>query len=110
MQKLIDTNTVPPGGWQWEVPETKWLAKGESFKELVEVVRRHYGANGFSYGTATEARVEDGLCSALCERRDYKYVRHPELPVSEFIEPLLKPAGVKVKPPTALKIKKLLST
>lgn len=107
--RLNDRMMESPLGWNWTVPETRWVAKGKSFADLVKIVRLHYSDNGFNYGLALEGHVEHGLCADLCDKRHYAYVRHPELPPEEFINPLKTPAGVEVRPISVPSIKKLLS-
>ena len=71
MPKLLEENTVPPGGWRYRVPETGFVINAWSWNGLLEKVRSHYRANAMqipadldalitSYACTTYAKCEDG--------------------------------------------------
>jgi hypothetical protein len=94
---LYDLSIVPPGGWWWTVPETSTPLHGTTFDDLVEKTRVHYAENGYSYGTALEERVNQGICDRLIEEGERGFCAYPPPPVEQFIEPLRSSKGKRVR-------------
>lgn len=62
MPKLLEQDTVPPGGWRYRVPETGFVIQAWSWAALVPKVVAHYQANA----TKPPPDLEDLVVKYAC--------------------------------------------
>lgn len=69
MRKLLEQDTVPPGGWRYRVPETGFVINSWSWNALVPKIEAHYKANALKAPANLEQLVIDYACDtyAKCE-------------------------------------------
>ena len=61
---LKDRNTVPPGGWQYRVPETGILLTGSTIAAVARAASEHLQANGIMQSPHELAgKVENQICA-----------------------------------------------
>ena len=61
---LKDRNTVPPGGWQYRVPETGTLLTGATIAAVARAASEHLQANGIMQSPHELAgKVENQICA-----------------------------------------------
>jgi hypothetical protein len=65
MQKLLEPNTVPPGGFRFFQPETRTWITAADYRNLFVNVRDHRKANNLPLDPLWEEKVEDSLCRQL---------------------------------------------
>lgn len=58
MSQLIDTRTVPQGGWNYRQPESSALLSARTWRGLVKAVRAHREAMGYDLAAGWEERLE----------------------------------------------------
>lgn len=63
MPKLLEQDTVPPGGWRYRVPETGFVIQAWSWAALVPKVVAHYQANA----TKPPPDLEDLVVKYACD-------------------------------------------
>lgn len=87
--RFIRTNTVPPGGWRYVVPETKTTLKSGNLDELKRDVKKHLEANGFPVPADIGALIEDQLCQLIgpewCSWGGGKHVAAPNMRAQDVI-------------------------
>lgn len=65
MLKLLDTTSVPPGGFRYLCPETSTWVQAPSFMELISAASRHRAANKLGIPEGFREQVESQLCSTM---------------------------------------------
>ena len=61
---LKDRNTVPPGGWQYRVPETGTLLTGSTIAAVARAASEHLAANGINQTPHELAgKIENQICA-----------------------------------------------
>jgi hypothetical protein len=65
MQKVLEQNTVPPGGWRYLQAETRTLIEAPDYHELFRRVRDHRAANNIPLDQFWADKVEHQLCETL---------------------------------------------
>jgi hypothetical protein len=72
---LLNTSTVPPGGFRYIQPETEKLISASNWNALKANVAQHRKANGLPIGTDFEAELQDWLCRRLPDAGMHCYER-----------------------------------
>lgn len=90
---LYDLSVIPPNDsgtadWEWLVPETQATLRAKDWATMVDVSRKHYAANGFSYGPALEMRIQQVICDRL-RARGIRGFCYDDIPIAEFLAPLI---------------------
>jgi hypothetical protein len=74
MQKLIEQNTVPPGGFKYLQPETRTWIDAPDYMEFFARVKAHRQVNQLPLDQFWAEKVEDQLCQTLppglCKQSD----------------------------------------
>jgi hypothetical protein len=65
MQKLLEPNTVPPGGFRYLQSETRTWITAPDYAELFLRVKQHRKANNIPLDQFWAEKVEDQLCQIL---------------------------------------------
>ena len=89
MKRFIRTDTVPPGGWRYVVPETKTSLKSGSLEDLKREVKKHLEANSLPVPADLAAVIENQLCELIgpewCSWGSAKYAAHPTMSASDVV-------------------------
>lgn len=67
---LPNLTNVPPGGWEYEIPETKKVLTGSNLPELKLKIQAQYVGAGYDVPSDLDLKIEAYMC-ALDRMRDY---------------------------------------
>lgn len=65
MQRVIERNTVPPGGWRYLQAETRTWILAPDYDELFSRVKLHREANNVPLDQFWREKVEDQICQIM---------------------------------------------
>jgi hypothetical protein len=73
---LKDKTTVPPGGYQYRVPETGLLLQGNTLASVARDAQKHLAANGIN---KTSHELATLIEDQICQRHPEACYSHPKL-------------------------------
>lgn len=83
MKHLLNTYTVPPGGWRYVVPETKATLRAGNKEDLTRNVAKHLEANKLPVPHDLGDIIEDQICQFIgpehCTWGAEEYAAHPTM-------------------------------
>ena len=65
MLALIDKTLTPNNGWRYLQPESGMMIRSTSLNNLIDAVREHRVANGYSIQMDFDRVVEEGVCKEI---------------------------------------------